>query len=373
MMPILFPVRPPDPELLERWLAGACSPHDAARVQRWIDADPKRRQTALGLKALDMADGSTVITDLDALWHRVVGRVRERSPGAAGDDRALHVVPVSRSLRWSLRWPLRRIALFSLITAILAIPVGTWLVRSHRTPPPVLQYYTAPGQRATVRLAHGSTMILAPSTMVTAAPSGIAVTGEAYFMISPNSTHPFVVRTQNAEVRVLGTRFAVRQYPSERTSRIIVDDGKVALRPQWNRRVPIVLTSRMMAQVADSGVAVQRGIATRDYTSWTHGMLIFDKVALQDVVTELVRAYGADIRVIDTVLAKQRMTLEISVSEQPLTQILDLISEASGAHYSHDGPAYILSSGRRATQTPQAPPSYMQRHRFPQPEKQYGK
>src|SRR5690606_18071558 len=92
------------------------------------------------------------------------------------------------------------------------------------------EYRTAAGQRATVRLADGSTITLAPGTVVSVAAGAVTVSGEAFFVVAPTPARPFSVRTSTAHVRVLGTAFAVRHYASETSSRVVVEDGRVAVR-----------------------------------------------------------------------------------------------------------------------------------------------
>jgi ferric-dicitrate binding protein FerR (iron transport regulator) len=121
----------------------------------------------------------------------------------------------------------------------------------------------------------------------------------------------------------------------------------------------------MMAQVTDSSVTVTPGIAPREYTGWTQGALVFNRVALRDLVVELTRAYGVPVRVEDTVLAREPMTMEVSVRTQSLTRVLELIGLATNAHYTQDGEAYVLTPGR-------APANAVPRTRFLEPEKQYG-
>jgi ferric-dicitrate binding protein FerR (iron transport regulator) len=212
-------------------------------------------------------------------------------------------------------------------------------------------------------------MTLAPATTAQVAAGTITIDGEAYFEIAPRLGHPFVVQTANTTVRVLGTKFSVRQYVGESKSRVVVEDGKVAvlpLRPRGMHDAPTVIAAQMSAQVTDSGVTVTRGVAIRDYTGWMHGTLTFNEVPLRDVVVELARAYGATIRVADTVLATRSMIMEVSVNQQSLRRVLDLISVAAGAHYRLDGDTYVLLPGRATTPT-------TPRQQFSQPEMDYGK
>jgi transmembrane sensor len=231
-------------------------------------------------------------------------------------------------------------------------------------------YRTRAGEIATVRLTDGSTVTLAPATTVTVRPADIAVSGEAYFCVATHTARPFVVTTRNASVRVLGTRFVVRQYPEELRSRIMVENGRVALQSRSVAERHAVVAERMLALVTDSEVTVTPGVVTREYTAWTSGTLVFDSVSVRDVVTELARAYGVHIRVADSVLARQTINAEVRVREWPLTQVLDAISYMIDAHYTRSGSSYVLLQGQNSGAMPSEP---LQRNRFPQPEKRYGR
>jgi ferric-dicitrate binding protein FerR (iron transport regulator) len=174
-------------------------------------------------------------------------------------------------------------------------------------------------------------------------------------------------------VQVLGTSFGVRQYAGEPMTRVVVDDGRVLVKTRVHSSVPAspaVLASRMVAQVSDSIITVTSGITTREYTSWTQGVLVFNNVPLHNVVGELARAYGVDIRIADTVLAKQIIGIEISVTKHSINQVLGSMCHVTNAHYSYDGQSYVISPGRVATKSPRVAPS---RYSFPQPEQQYGR
>jgi ferric-dicitrate binding protein FerR (iron transport regulator) len=239
-------------------------------------------------------------------------------------------------------------------------------------------YRTRPGQRMTARLLDGSTMVLAPASSAAVTARGIDVIGEAYFAVVPHTAHPFVVRTQNATMQVLGTRFSVRQYPEEFQSRVVVDDGRVAVslrRASQNGNAHTgnahtVVASRMLAVISDSSVSVSSEITSRDYTSWTHGILVFDHVALRDVVTELARAYGVPITIPDTILAAKSVGIEVSVTNDPLSLVLETLCGVVDAHYVRAAHSYVLSPGRVPSKSRS---TVFPRYSLPQPEQQYGK
>jgi len=236
----------------------------------------------------------------------------------------------------------------------------------------VASYHTAQGQRATVRLADGTVVTLSPATSVTVAPSVVTVDGEASFIVAAHPDHPFVVRTSNAVVQVLGTSFMVRRYSAEHTTRVLVEDGKVSVHAKSvanAQNSSVVLTAHMLAQVSDSNIAIVSGISTDSDTTGINGKLVFDHTPLGTMVSQLGKVYGVEIHVSDTTLASQPLRLNVSVTEDSLTQVLERICKVTDAHYVHRGGAYVLSPGRVAGQGTPARPRH---HSIPQPEQQYG-
>jgi transmembrane sensor len=253
---------------------------------------------------------------------------------------------------------------------LIAIGIGTWM--AWPAPSPVTStrtFATKSGQQMTITLAQDARVTLAPATTLRVSAQRIVLDGEAYFQIAPHSDRAITILTPHAEVRVLGTRFGVRAYAGERTSRVVVEDGKVALRALHGsntRSASAVATARMLAVISDSGVTVTRGIAVGAYTEWTQGRLSFDDTPLGDVMVELARAYGTKIRVEDSTLALQPLTMAVSVRTEPLGDVLTSVGQVAGAHVTRRGDVYVLVRGR--TLAPDA-----RIHRFPPPERQYGK
>jgi ferric-dicitrate binding protein FerR (iron transport regulator) len=234
-------------------------------------------------------------------------------------------------------------------------------------------YRTAPGERKVITLANRTTMILAPATTARITASGIELSGQAWFDVRSSERDPFIVRTASSEVRVLGTSFSVRQYPAELHARVAVVEGKVGMRllgpaTQQPRRVPefVVLTARMAGESSDSGIVQSRGLSADEASAWTRGRLVFRQASLRDVAAELSRAYGADIRVNDTTLSSQRVTLTAQLETQTVAQVLDLLAQALDARCVRTGKAFVLTAGRAPRQLPRAKP-------LSTPETQYGR
>jgi len=263
-------------------------------------------------------------------------------------------------------WPWRAFALSTgAAFAVVALVVSMSLLTAppSENPSSVLRYATHAGQRATVRMAHGETMVLGPMTQVAVTSTDghpvVAVNGEVLFTIprtSNGDAHPFTVQIGHTVARVLGTTFLARGDATDSTVRIVVADGKVAVHAigaahaaRAGRTHDVVLAAGMMSVVRDSGdVEVLPHVALDDVTALRTGALVFHNAPLRDVARELSRAYDVDVTIGDSVLAQHLMTTKVSVTEHSLQGVLDPLLETLDAHAVRTGRSITIVPGRRA-------------------------
>jgi ferric-dicitrate binding protein FerR (iron transport regulator) len=356
-----------DLDLLDRYLAGTCDPEERRTVERWLAADPTR--TLAGLTGeVAYPEG---LGDADVVWQRVYATIH-----------AVRHAPDRRPMHEPSRWPHRRESrpnessrpdvgrarwLFGTVGLVTVAVVG-WLVVGRRPfsgiltmrhPVATRTYATAAGERATVTLPDGSRVLLGPATRVTVGGSvgdgsndtGLAVnvTGEALFTVAHHVATAFRVRAGNADVRVLGTAFVVRRYAEDRTTHVLVTDGRVMLRSLRSERTVVpgaVLAARMLGVVDDSGgVQVTPNVDLEDSSPLVAGRLVFHQTAIRDVVRELSRAYGTEIHIADSTLASATVSWNCVVTSQSLDRVLRELVLLVDAHYIRSGHTVMIVPG----------------------------
>lgn len=169
-------------------------------------------------------------------------------------------------------------------------------------------YVTHPAQRATVTLGDGTTAILAPSTTLRIAGRTVDITGQALFTVASSRNVPFTVTTDGAAVRVLGTTFSVRKYPEEKTARVVVAEGKVAVNNA------VVTTGEIAVAINGATPRVTRGDVSM-LLSWAQGRLAFQAAPADEVFAELSRWYGVQIRASEEIM-RERITVEFAAESQ---------------------------------------------------------
>jgi transmembrane sensor len=166
----------------------------------------------------------------------------------------------------------------------------------------------------------------------------VALSGEAYFDVVKNASHPFVIHTVSIDIRVLGTAFNVKSFPGEKNTETSLIRGsievsfknrpseKIILKPNEKlitanepaakepaaaeekakttpgkdaaRQEPLVLVSHLTYEPRDSTVIE---------TSWMDNKLIFRSESFEDLAVKMERWYGVNIRFADDKIKPKRL------------------------------------------------------------------
>jgi transmembrane sensor len=117
--------------------------------------------------------------------------------------------------------------------------------------------------------------------------------GQALFQVAKDKTRPFIVRTDFAQVRAVGTEFDVNRHGRETT--VTVLDGTVALQPvsvNAGLATPadLLLTAGEQAVMAAGAKPKTHSANVTAATAWTRGELEFLETPLTQVVEEFNRS-----------------------------------------------------------------------------------
>ncbi len=175
--------------------------------------------------------------------------------------------------------------------------------------PSVTRYATAVGERKTVQLPDGSTVMLDTDSAISLpawdkkAGTKRHVTlerGQALFAVAKDRAHPFVVTSAGRAVEALGTTFTVRD--DEARFSVALLEGKVAVSFANAVNRPAILQPGDTL-VQESSAITLRHNAAADMVDWTNGRLIFDEAPLRQIVDEMNRYSSRKIELADDALA----------------------------------------------------------------------
>lgn len=323
--------------LLDRHLAGATSPEESLELRElylarggnpeWLRVIERYWNGSWSNDVIDP------ITARNALLQRIQGERQERTAPSSSTPLQQPRPPQHRPW-WRGGWPIG----IGVTVALLGLLLGqTDLLRtsSHaKSQRATLQssYATTNGQRATITLPDGSTVILNVASHLevpVAYASGdrtVYLSGEALFNVQHSGTTPLTVVTDVGTVRVLGTSFVVRHYATDPTQLVVVRDGKVAVAgaAPASRRHPVILTANYQAEITPASV-VSMGPANSGEWSFATGTLSLVHQPFAAAIPELNRWYDTEIRLGDPSLERHQITGDFPVgSLSDLVAVLEL-------------------------------------------------
>ena len=332
---------PADWDALARYLAAECSPGEAAAVKQWLEARPHR---AALVAALDrVIPASTTPSGLDV--EAALGRVHQRMDEADVRPIAPRIATgrsISATAPWR-GWGLRAAAVIAFVLG------GAVLFRAVRSGSPssaetswARTITTAVGQRDSTMLPDGSRVLLGPGSELriasgfadtkTAREREVSLRGEAFFDVVHDAARPFVVRAGGAVIRDVGTTFVVHSDAAEGV-RVVVTSGAVQLSVAGAGDNGVVLRPTDRATLEPAGrVTIDRGSATDADLAWTRGQLVFRDAPIPQVVADLRRWYGIELRPADSSLAGRHYNGAFSgrESRQEILRSLLLAFDAKG-------------------------------------------
>jgi len=173
------------------------------------------------------------------------------------------------------------------------------------------------------------------------------VRGEAFFEVAKDPNRPFVVSTEWATARALGTRFTVYRAPSGTV--VTVAEGRVLVRytgrpheSGTGRAGPIESVEVVPGTQADatpgSPVQLHQVDVTRSL-AWRNRRLIFSGETLANVVREFNRYNVPRLEIVDPRLLDQRISGVFGANDPQ--SLLDFLSQVDHINVSHAGPDAI--------------------------------
>jgi transmembrane sensor len=189
----------------------------------------------------------------------------------------------------------------------------------------------------------------------------VNLTGEAFFDVAHNPSMPFIIHTKRIDIKVLGTSFNVKSYPSDKTTETILIHGsiEVAIRNKANKKIILRPNEKLVVDNEDSTI-VQRHInmhpatnaaehppviiqkptyehttGTMVETSWVNDRLIFQEEGFGELAKQMERWYGVTINFARPEL--QTLQFTGSFRQETIQQALDALTLTAAFNYTISG------------------------------------
>nr|WP_295867503.1 FecR family protein [uncultured Chitinophaga sp.] len=278
--------------LLEKFHAGKCTPEELAVLDKWynslgagtpvdlegLEADLRRQQFLAGFRATLPADHASGQPSPDT------GSVQQQR------------LRLQRRGWW--RW--------AAAASIVLLAGAGWLWQQQKNGQPFLPALT--GMVTVTNETAGIRQVTLPDSSLVwlnahasvawkkdfnRQERSVTLTGEGFFEVHASAQNPFVVHTRDMAIQVLGTRFNVEAYASERNTRVSLLQGKVQVKAHPRNARPLILQPGYAAacNASDTLLQVSETDAAK-VSAWKDGAFTAADIPLKDAVERLCDRYG---------------------------------------------------------------------------------
>ena len=174
-----------------------------------------------------------------------------------------------------------------------------------------------------------------PVSFIRGASRQIFLTGEAYFDVTEDKEHPFVVNTNAIDIQVLGTKFNVSNYPEDDNINTVLVEGVVKL--QRTEKKSSNLDSVMLEPGhkgewnKDNNEITVLNVDTSLYTAWLGGKLVFRNTSFKQIREALQRHYNVIINNNNKELEEQLFDATFDV--ETIDQVLETFNKSWAIEY----------------------------------------
>jgi hypothetical protein len=167
----------------------------------------------------------------------------------------------------------------------------------------------------------------------------VDLTGEAYFEVAKNRKQPFIVRTINANVMVLGTHFNVKAYPDEDYTYATLNEGKVSV--SNDVETEILNPDEQLIVNNKNGIYTKRKVDADIYSAWVKGQFVFKDERLEDILHTISRWYDIQVFYEDQKLKEERYSVSINRYDD-IRKLLRPIEAAEEVEFEVKGKALVV-------------------------------
>lgn len=348
-------------ELLARRWTGTITPEEKAELEQLLLEHPDHWIRAGLMQQTEWILHPELARDrLDKMTDKIIGVRENLVSDEKGSDRRVFF------FRRYWKWMAAAVLLLCVSSAVM-------LFSFHFKTKDAIAWQkviTTPGMKTTFRLPDG-TEIWMNAGSVLKYPKffgnkvrEVYLSGEAYFKVKHDAGRPFIIRTSDMNIKVLGTEFDIRAYPDEDFAETSLIKGAVEVtvnNGKENRQIFLKPKQKVVVEKISSDMNVVNENQKEQHhetslpsltavqhvqiepvkevsgdiiseTAWQQNTLLFEDETLESLAKQLDMWYGVNITIQDSSLAKQRFTGR--ADNVPLDKLLKILQMIKPFQYS---------------------------------------
>lgn len=229
---------------------------------------------------------------------------------------------------------------------IIGLQKGNQLVYNNKPAVERLVYNTLTvpyGKRFELKLSDGThifinsgTSLKYPVKFLKGEKRQVYLNGEAFFDVSKDADHPFIVNMNNVGVRVFGTKFNASSYPENEAVNTVLIEGSVSIfnnNRDYHEKTASLLKPGYLASWNKYSKEISIEKADLDmHTAWIEGRILFRHLPFKNIVRKLERHYDVTVMNNNKKLDEELFTASFDI--ETIEQVLETFRKNYNIDYS---------------------------------------
>jgi hypothetical protein len=158
--------------------------------------------------------------------------------------------------------------------------------------------------------------------------------GEAYFEVAKNAEKPFIVKTSDIQIKVLGTHFNVSAYAEDKVIQTVLQEGSVELSKNdaniFSERI-VMKPNQMASFSKTTNETALSNVDASYYILWTKGLLSFDEVDFDRILKKVERFYNISVDFSEPTIRAIRISgkLDLKGTREEVLEYLEKVSSTT--------------------------------------------
>jgi transmembrane sensor len=338
--------------VLIKILNGSASNPDLEKFNKWLDESESNKKEFEELKKIWQMTGQKQISnmpDVNEEWNELVAEINNIKRVQKTNYKLVELIKSIDQFIFNSK--LRPV--FATVITILFIALYFFWVNEESILP-VVEFQsitTSKLDKTEITLPDGSKVFMNGGSKIMYPDKfiednrEIRLTGEAFFSVVKDK-RPFIITTNNARVKVLGTKFDV--WSRENKTRVVVKEGLVNVAQKQKVENSVLLKKNQLTCVADESEPTEpKDVDSKEFLWWMENSLSFNQTSFDEVIKKLERFYNIKISVEDERIKNYSITGKFKRENAEST--LSMICLAMDLKYSKQHDEFFIEQKRLST------------------------
>lgn len=175
---------------------------------------------------------------------------------------------------------------------------------------------------------NAATQLRFPTNFSSSRERRVELVGEAYFEVAKDTRKPFIVKSEQQEVRVFGTHFNISSYPDERNIYTTLLEGSVSVNGS-------LLKPNQQSVNNGKNIAIIPA-DIENVMAWKMGYFRFDEESLESIMKKVSRWYDVEVEFQDADLKELQFGGIVSRSEK-VSKVLRMLEISTSMSFKLEG------------------------------------